>query len=43
MSWGHIARIGDTRNEYNGRKTRREHSEDLGIDGKTVLNWVWWK
>jgi hypothetical protein len=41
MRWaGHIARMEDIRNAYNilvGKSEGKNHSEDLGIDGKIIL------
>jgi hypothetical protein len=38
MRWtGHAARMGEMRNAYNilvGKPERRDHSDDLGVDGK---------
>jgi hypothetical protein len=35
--------MGETRNPYNilvGNLKGREHSEDLGIDGRIILEWI---
>jgi hypothetical protein len=44
IKWaGNIARVGDTRNAHKilvGKSEKRNHSEDLGIDGKIILEWL---
>jgi hypothetical protein len=41
---GHIVRIGETRNACNilvGKpEGKRDHSGDLGVDGKIILEWI---
>jgi hypothetical protein len=41
MRWsGHVARMGEMRNAYKvlvGKCEGRDHSEDLGVDGKIIL------
>jgi hypothetical protein len=41
MKWAeHVTRVGEMRNAYNtlvGNLKRRDHSEDLGVDGRIVL------
>jgi hypothetical protein len=35
--------MGDTRNEYNilvGMPEGRDHSEDLGVDGRIISEWI---
>jgi hypothetical protein len=43
MRWtGHVARKVEVRNAYNiwiGNMTRRDNTEDLGVDGK-ILEWI---
>jgi hypothetical protein len=40
MKWaGHLASLGEMRNSYKNLK-RRNHLEDLGVDGKITLNMV---
>jgi len=44
MRWvGHEVRMGDMRNEYNiwlEKLKRRDHSEDLGVDGTVILECI---
>jgi hypothetical protein len=44
MRWeGHVVRAGDMRNIYRllaGKLERRDHLEDLGVDGKIILDWI---
>jgi hypothetical protein len=44
MRWaGHIAHIGEMRNAYNilvGKSEGNNHSEDLDVDGKIILEWI---
>jgi len=42
---GHVACMGEMRNAYTilFRKPGGDHLEDLGIDGKTILEWILWK
>jgi hypothetical protein len=40
---GHVVRMGETKNAYNilvGQLKGRDHSEDLGVDWKTKLEWT---
>jgi len=40
---GHVARTGEIRNTYSivvGNAKLRDHSEDLGLDGRIILEWV---
>jgi len=40
---GYLACIGGMRNAYNfwpGNLKRRQHVEDLGIDGRIILEWI---
>jgi hypothetical protein len=47
MRWvGHVARIGDMRNTYKilvGNQKGRDHMEDLGVDGKIILERIGWE
>jgi len=39
----HVARMGEVRNAYNILVTKpegRDHLEDLGVDGRIILEWV---
>jgi hypothetical protein len=44
MRWvGHVARMEEMRNSYNiliGKSERKNHLEDLGIDGGIILEWI---
>jgi hypothetical protein len=44
MRWArHVAHTGGTRNAYrilDGNLKERDHSEDLGVDGRTILEWI---
>jgi hypothetical protein len=44
MRWmGHVTHMGVMRNAYKilvGKPEGKRHSEDLGIDGKIVLEWI---
>jgi hypothetical protein len=44
MRWvGHTARMGAMRNIYNiliEKQNGRDHSEDLGVDVKIMLEWI---
>jgi hypothetical protein len=44
MRWEmHVARMGEVRNAYNilSEKLKgRDHTEDLGVDGKIILEWI---
>jgi hypothetical protein len=40
---GHVARVGEMRNAYNfwlENLTGRDHSEDLGVDERIILEWI---
>jgi hypothetical protein len=47
MRWaGHVARMGEMRGAYNiliGRPEGRRPLEDLGVDGRTTLRWIFGK
>jgi hypothetical protein len=39
---GHVARMGEMRNAYKiliGKPEGKNHSEELGVDGKIILEW----
>jgi len=42
MRWAwHVARMKQMRNAYSARKTkRRDHSEDVGIYERIILEWI---
>jgi hypothetical protein len=43
MRWvGHVARMGEMRNSYNIslKPKGKNHSEDLGVDGKIISEWI---
>jgi hypothetical protein len=44
MKWArHVARVGEKRNAYTvsvGKLERKNHLEDLGLDGRIILNWM---
>jgi len=40
---GHVARMGEMRKAYImlvGKPEGKSHSEDLGIDGRIILEWI---
>jgi len=40
---GHVAGMGEKRDVYrfwSGNVKKRAYSEDLGVDGRTVLGWI---
>jgi hypothetical protein len=44
MRWArHVARMGEVRNVYtilNGNLKGKDHSEDLSVDGRLILGWI---
>jgi hypothetical protein len=44
MTWtGHVARMGEIRNKYKflmGSLKGRNHTEEMGVDGKIILKWI---
>jgi hypothetical protein len=42
MRWvEHVARMGETRQNFSRKNQRgREHLEDLGVNGKIILEWI---
>jgi len=44
MRWAeHVARMGKMKNAYKiliGKPEVKKHSEDLGVDGKVMLEWI---
>jgi hypothetical protein len=42
---GHIARMGEINAYKNWSEDLKgtDHSEDLGVDGKIILEWILWK
>jgi hypothetical protein len=47
MRWaGHVARMGDRRGTYRvlvGDLRLRDHSQDVGVDGRVILEWIFRK
>jgi hypothetical protein len=47
MKWvGHVARVRESRDAYRvlvGKLSERDHLEDLSLDGRIVLKWVFKK
>jgi hypothetical protein len=44
MRWvGHVERVEEIRNAYNtlvGNLKGRDNSEELGVDGRIILDWI---
>jgi hypothetical protein len=41
MMWaGHVAHMVEVRNVLVGESKGRDHSEDLGVDGRIILKWM---
>jgi hypothetical protein len=41
MRWaGHVARTRDTRNAYKESQKERDHWEEQGLGGWTILKWI---
>jgi hypothetical protein len=43
---GHVARLGEVVNTYSilvGKLERKNHPEDLDVDGRIILEWALWK
>jgi hypothetical protein len=44
MKWaGHVARMGEMRNAFCilvGKPERKNHSDDVGVDGRIILKWM---
>jgi hypothetical protein len=47
MRWaGHVTRVGDRRGVAGllcGELRKRDHLEDLGVDGKIIVKWIFKK